>query len=104
MIRWRVVNDLTGASWFLDDWARRARARLAQLPGVVEATVSAVYEEDELGDGEPLAVLSVDVLVEAPDDDRAAALVEEAVTAALADAVGDEEVGWTAYAWTASRG
>lgn len=46
-MRWRVVNELIGASSFLDDWVRHARGRLAQRAGVVEATVSAGYDEDK---------------------------------------------------------
>jgi hypothetical protein len=86
----------------VDEWAGAATALLRDDPSVRSAIVLATAEEDEVAlDGSRLAGLSLDVLIVATDAVTAAATVERAVVGTLFELVGDREVGWTSYDWTA---
>lgn len=101
-LRWRVHNQLGAAGLPVEAWCEHAQTRLRSTAGVVESRVITAYEDNDFDDGPArFPSLGVDVIIDGPDDEVSAGLVERAVMDALGDAVGDEEVGWTAYDWIA---
>jgi hypothetical protein len=99
---WSVRNSIGATGLPVDDWAGAATALLRDAPSVRAAIVLATDEEDEVAlDGGRLAGLSVDVLIVATDAVTAAATVEQALVGTLFELVGDREVGWSSYDWTA---
>jgi hypothetical protein len=95
-VRWTVDNSIGAEGLPVDAWAAGARARLLADPAVIHAKIAAPHEQDEV-DGSDLAGVAVSVTVESGDSTSAAAIVEKSVIAALADVVGDRDVGWTSH-------
>jgi hypothetical protein len=101
-MKWLVRNSIGAAGLPVGDWATAARVLLRDNPDVHTANIVATIEEDEVVlDGSRLVGLEVEVVIVAGDADVAAKTVERSVTAALFDVVGDREVGWSAYDWSA---
>jgi hypothetical protein len=99
---WSVRNEIGAAGLPVEAWAKAAMTRLLSDPAVQSAEVLATFHEDELAlAGGVNAALSVTVVIELDDREAAATTVEQSITTALFDVVGDREVGWTAYDWEA---
>jgi hypothetical protein len=97
---WMVENGIGAAGLPVEAWADRARALLLSRSEVRAVEIVATFDDD--WDPEPpVAGLSINVRIEHLDGAAAAAIVEQTVMSALIDVVGDQEVGWTAYDWTA---
>jgi hypothetical protein len=81
------------------EWADAAKLRLQHEQRVEFVRVDVVEEFDE--DERPFPCIELAVCLRALDAESAATLVEREFVRGLADVVGDEEVGWTAYTWEA---
>lgn len=99
-MRWRVQNEFGADGLPIEQWAAIARSRLIAQAVVEHAHIEPTRESDP--DDIEFEVLDVDVVLEAPDDITATAIVEQAVMSALWDAVGDREIGWTQSPWEAT--
>jgi len=66
---------------------------------VAYVDVAMTRGQDEV-DGVEVGSIEITVTLEAVDADAASARVEQAVSAALADAIGDRPAGWTASSHT----
>ena len=91
---WTVHNSIGGSGLPIEDWGTAARDRLMANTSVEHVHITANRDEDEV-DGFEVAELAITVTIEAPDADAAEARVQEAVSAALHDVIGDQPAGWT---------
>jgi hypothetical protein len=99
-VLWVVENEIGADGLPVAAWADRARALLLALSEVRAADIVGAFDDD-WDDHPRVTGLSINVRIEHLDGEAATAIVERTVMAALFDVAGDQEVGWTAYDWSA---
>jgi hypothetical protein len=99
LVRWIVHNSIGGSGLPIEAWGEAARDRLMADTSVESVDVTTTRDDDGI-DGFEVAELGITATIEAADGDAAEARVNEAVSAALHDVIGDRPAGWTSSCHT----